>query len=88
MTAADVRAVIEAGERFDPAAGLAFRLAAITSARRSELCALVCRDLDGDRLTPRHQRARRRTPRQAPERDDALQPAPTGHRQWLYRLEK
>jgi hypothetical protein len=28
MTAADVRAVIEAGERLDPAAGLAFRLAA------------------------------------------------------------
>ena len=51
MTAADVRAVIEAGERFDPAAGLAFRLAAITGARRSELCALVYRDLDGDRLT-------------------------------------
>lgn len=51
MTAADVRAVIEAGDRFDPAAGLAFRLAAITGARRSELCALVYRDLDSDRLT-------------------------------------
>jgi integrase len=51
MTAADVRAVIEAGERIDPATGLAFRLAAITGARRSELCALVYRDLDGDRLT-------------------------------------
>lgn len=51
MTAADVRAVIEAGERFDAAAGLAFRLAAITGARRSELCALAYRDLDGDRLT-------------------------------------
>jgi integrase len=51
MTAADVRAVIEAGERLDPAAGLAFRLAAITGARRAELCALVYRDLDGDRLT-------------------------------------
>ena len=51
MMAADVRAVIEAGERFDPAAGLAFRLAAITGARRSELCALVYRDLGGDRLT-------------------------------------
>ena len=50
MTAADVRAVIEAGERFDPAAGLAFRLAAITGARRAELCARVYRDLDGDRL--------------------------------------
>ncbi len=51
MTADDVRAVIEAGERFDPAAGLAFRLAAITGARRSELCALVCSDVNGDRLT-------------------------------------
>ena len=35
----------------DPAAGVAFRLAAITGARRAELCALVCTDLDGDRLT-------------------------------------
>ena len=34
-----------------PAAGVAFRLAAITGARRAELCALVCTDLDGDRLT-------------------------------------
>ncbi len=51
MSAPDVRAVIEAGERFDPAAGLAFRLAAITGARRAELCALVYRDLEGDRLT-------------------------------------
>ena len=51
MTADDVRAVIEAGQRFDPSAGLAFRLAAITGARRAELCALVYRDLDGDRLT-------------------------------------
>ena len=32
MTAADVRAVIEAGERFDLAAGIAFRLATITGA--------------------------------------------------------
>jgi len=44
-------AALEAGERIDPAAGLAFRLAAITGARRWELCALVYRDLDGDRLT-------------------------------------
>jgi integrase len=51
MSAADVRAVIAAGDRLDPAAGLAFRLAAITGARRSELCAPVYRDLDGDRLT-------------------------------------
>ncbi len=51
MTAADVRAVIAAGEALDPAAGLAFRLAAITGARRSELCALVWGDVNSDRLT-------------------------------------
>ena len=51
MTADDVRAVIAAGEALDPAAGLAFRLAAITGARRSELCALVWSDVNGDRLT-------------------------------------
>jgi integrase len=51
MLAADVRAVIEAAGRIDPAAGVAFRLAAVTGARRAELCALVCADLDGDRLT-------------------------------------
>jgi integrase len=51
MRAAEVRAVIDAAERFDPAAGVAFRLAAITGARRAELCALVWGDLDGDRLT-------------------------------------
>jgi integrase len=51
MTAAEVRAVIEAASRLDPAAGVAFRIAAITGARRAELCALVCADLDGDRLT-------------------------------------
>jgi integrase len=51
MSAADVRAVIESAGRLDPAAGVAFRLAAVTGARRAELCALVCTDLDGDRLT-------------------------------------
>ena len=51
MTADDVRAVIAAGEALDPAAGLAFRLAAVTGARRSELCALVWSDVNGDRLT-------------------------------------
>jgi integrase len=51
MSAGEVRAVIEAAHRVDPAAGVAFRLAAITGARRSELCALVCDDLDDDRLT-------------------------------------
>ena len=51
MSAVEVRAVIEAAGRLDPAAGVAFRLAAITGARRAELCALVCADLDGDRLT-------------------------------------
>ena len=51
MSAAEVRAVIEAAARLNPAAGVAFRLAAVTGARRAELCALVCADLDGDRLT-------------------------------------
>jgi integrase len=51
MAAAEVRAVIEAAGRLDPAAGVAFRLAAITGARRAELCALVRADLEGDRLT-------------------------------------
>ena len=51
MTAGEVRAVIEAAGRLDPAAGVAFRLAAITGARRAELCALLRADLDGDRLT-------------------------------------
>ena len=51
MSADAVRAVIAAGEALDPAAGLAFRLAAITGARRSELCALVWSDVNGDRLT-------------------------------------
>ncbi len=51
MSAVEVRAVIEAAGRLDPAAGVAVRLAAITGARRAELWALVCADLDGDRLT-------------------------------------
>jgi len=51
MTADDVRAVIAAAQERDPAAGLALRLAAVTGARRSELCALVWTDLDDDRLT-------------------------------------
>lgn len=50
MTADEVRAVIAAAERRDPAAGLALRLAAVTGARRSELCALIWSDLTGDRL--------------------------------------
>jgi integrase len=51
MTAEDVRAVIAAAGQRDPAAGLALRLAAVTGARRAELCAFVWTDLDGDRLT-------------------------------------
>jgi integrase len=50
MTSDEVRAVIAAAERRDPAAGLALRLAAVTGARRSELSALVWSDLTGDRL--------------------------------------
>ncbi len=51
MVGADVRKVIAAAAERDPAAGLALRLAAVTGARRAELCALVWSDLDGDRLT-------------------------------------
>ena len=40
LSADQVRAVIDAADRRDPAAGLALRLAAITGARRAELCAL------------------------------------------------
>lgn len=49
MTADEVRALVAAAEHRDPAAGLALRLAAVTGARRSELCALVWSDLSGDR---------------------------------------
>jgi integrase len=51
MSADEVRAVIAAADRLDRTAGLAFRLAAVTGARRAELCALIWNDLDGDRLT-------------------------------------
>jgi integrase len=51
MSGEDVRKVIAAAAERDPAAGLALRLAAVTGARRAELCALVWSDLDGDRLT-------------------------------------
>jgi integrase len=51
LPGADVRAVIAAALHFDPAAGLALRLAAVTGARRAELCALRWSDLAGDRLT-------------------------------------
>jgi integrase len=51
LAAAQVRAAIDAADRRDPAAGLALRLAAITGARRAELCALRWTDREGDRLT-------------------------------------
>ena len=51
MSGEDVRKMIAAAAERDPAAGLALRLAAVTGARRAELCALVWSDLDGDRLT-------------------------------------
>lgn len=51
MSSDDVRAVIAAALDRDPAAGLALRLAAVTGARRAELCALVWSDLAGNRLT-------------------------------------
>jgi integrase len=51
MSSTEVRVVIEAAGLIDPAAGVAFRLAAITGARRAELCALRRADVDRDRLT-------------------------------------
>ena len=51
MTIEEVRAVIRVAREFDPAAGLALRLAAVAGLRRAELAALRWDDLDGDRLT-------------------------------------
>jgi integrase len=48
MSLDDVRAVIDAAGSFDPAAGLAFRIAAMTGARRAELAALRWEDVDED----------------------------------------
>jgi len=67
LSADEVRHAITAAERRDPAAGLALRLAAVTGARRAELCALRWTDRDGDRLTQwrlhdlRHWSARKRS---------------------------
>jgi integrase len=46
MTDEEVRRVISAAHSFDPAAGLALRLAAIAGARRSEVAALRWEDFD------------------------------------------
>ena len=53
MSSADVRAVIDAAQTLDPAAGLALRLAAVAGLRRSELAALQWTDFDAEtgRLT-------------------------------------
>ena len=51
LSADEVRAAVAAASARDPAAGLALRLAAVTGARRSELCALRWSDLQEDRLT-------------------------------------
>ena len=48
MSLDDVRAVIDAAASFDPAAALAFRIAAMTGARRAELAALRWDDVDED----------------------------------------
>lgn len=48
MSFRDVRAVIAAAEFFEPAAGLALRIAAMTGARRAELAALRWTDLDDE----------------------------------------
>ncbi len=51
MTEDDVRAAIAAATGFDPAAGLALRLAAIAGARRAELAALRWSDVHERELT-------------------------------------
>ena len=51
MSADEVRAVVKAATEFDPAAGLALRLAAITGARRAELASLRWDEVDGGELT-------------------------------------
>ena len=51
LTSTELRAALEAAEQIDAAVGLALRLAAVTGARRAELCALRWGDLVGDRLT-------------------------------------
>jgi integrase len=48
MSAAEVRAVLEAAVKVGPGAALALRLAAVTGARRSELAALPWDDLAGN----------------------------------------
>jgi len=77
MAGADVRKVIAAAWERDPAAGLALRLAAVTGARRAELCALVWSDLDGDRLTIDSSIAIVRTGTADDERQPELVDAPT-----------
>ncbi len=51
LSSTEVRDALVAAERIDTAVGLALRLAAVTGARRAELCALRWTDLVGDRLT-------------------------------------
>lgn len=51
MTLDDVVAVMAAAETIDPAAAVAFRIAAVTGARRAELAALRWTDLAGHELT-------------------------------------
>ncbi len=64
MTVEDVRAVMTAAATIDPAAALAFRIAAVAGARRAELASLRWTDVrDGqllDRLGDRDHPARRR----------------------------
>src|SRR4051794_1734718 len=50
ISAGEVRAVVAAATEFDPAAGLALRLAAITGARRAELAALRWDDVERGKL--------------------------------------
>ncbi|MCU1429766.1 MAG: integrase family protein [Actinomycetia bacterium] len=62
MTLEDVRAVLEAAARVEPACELALRIAAVTGARRAEIAALRWSDLRGDRLTIDSSVAVRRDP--------------------------
>jgi integrase len=47
LSSTEVRDALDAAERIDTAVGLALRLAAVTGARRAELCALRWTDLVG-----------------------------------------
>lgn len=51
MTPADLRVLVDQAERFDPAVAAAIALAALTGARRGELCSLRWSDVNMDSAT-------------------------------------